>query len=79
MNSAPFHRLAEDVIILPVVIPELEFRDVQGKVFTAHLVIGADNAALQNRPEALNRVGVDRADNVLPGTLVDGSILGSER
>src|SRR5438105_2495160 len=63
--SASPDRLTEDVLILPVVVPELKFGDVERQILGADLVEGADNAAFENRPEALDRVGVDRADNVL--------------
>jgi hypothetical protein len=43
-------RLAEDVVILAVVIPELEFSDVERQVFAARLVIGTDSAALDIVP-----------------------------
>ena len=65
MSLASPDRLAEDVGVLAVVVAELELRDVQRHIFGAHLVKGADNTAFEDRPEAFNRVGVDRANNVL--------------
>src|SRR5438552_15027611 len=65
MKSASPDRLAEDVRVIAVVVAELEFRDVERHVLGADLVEGADNAALEDAAEAFNRVGVDRADNVL--------------
>jgi hypothetical protein len=35
------------------------------QVFLAHVVECADDAALEDAPEALNRVGVNRTDNTL--------------
>jgi hypothetical protein len=73
MIPASLDRFAEDVVIKTVVISELKFCDVQREVFAADLVIGADDAALNQRPEAFNRVRVDRADNVLAGGVIHGS------
>jgi hypothetical protein len=51
--SAACYRRAEDIDVLPVVIAELEFSDVQRQIFLTDLVVGADNAALEDAPEAL--------------------------
>src|SRR5207253_2606139 len=48
-----------------VIIPELKFSDVQMHVLAAHLMECADNAALEDRPETLNRLSVDRANYIL--------------
>ena len=71
-SSASLNRRSENVVVEAVVISELKFRDVQRQIFGADLVIAADDAALEDRPEAFNRVGVDRADNVLPRAVIDG-------
>jgi hypothetical protein len=65
----------KDGRIAPIVIAELELGDIEGHVLAAHLVEGADNAALEDRPEALNRVGVNRADDVLVSRMVDGAVV----
>ena len=65
---------SEDVRIKAVVVAELEFRDVQRHVLLADLVERADNAALEDRPEALNRLSVDCADNVLALGMVNGAM-----
>jgi hypothetical protein len=72
--SAGCYRSTEDVLVIPVVVPELELRDVERQVFPADLVVRADHAALEQRPEAFNRVGVDCADHVLLGGVVDGLV-----
>ena len=59
---------------IAVIIAELKFRDVQRQIFAADLVIAADDAALNDRPEAFNRVGVDRADDVLPDAVIDNAV-----
>jgi hypothetical protein len=50
--------LTKDVLVAPVVIPELKLRDVERHVFRADLVKRADNAAFEDRPEAFNRVRI---------------------
>jgi hypothetical protein len=44
------------------------------QVFFANVVESADDAALENVREAFNRIGVDRADNVLPPRMVNGGV-----
>ena len=62
MIPASLDRFAEDVVIKTVVISELKFCDVQREVFAADLVIGANDATLNQRPEASIRDGPgDRA------------------
>jgi hypothetical protein len=53
------------VYVLPVVVPELKFGNVQRHIFGADFVEGADHAALHQRPKTFNRIRVDRTDNVL--------------
>ena len=73
--SASLNRRAEYVGVMPVVVAELKLRNVQRHVFAADLVEAADDPALEDRPEALNRVRVDRADNVLLRAVIDGAVL----
>jgi hypothetical protein len=61
---------SENVVIHPVVIAELKLSDVQWEIFRADFVERSDDTALHNRPEPFNRVGVDRADNVLAFAVV---------
>ena len=51
MMSTAFDRVAEDIGVSPVVIAELELGDVQRQIFSTDLVIGAHDAALEQRPE----------------------------
>ena len=70
--SASFNRRSEDVRVLAIIVAELELGDIERKVLFADLVEGADAAALNQRPETFNRVGVDRADYVIaPGVIND--------
>ena len=57
-----------------VVIFKLTFRNVQRQIFAAHLVVAANDAALEDAPEALNRIGMDCADNVLPSAVIDNAV-----
>jgi len=69
--SAACYRGSENIGVVAVVVAELKFGDVQRHIFGANLVEGANNAALQDRPETLNRVRVNRADNVLMRVVID--------
>jgi hypothetical protein len=62
--SAACYRFLKHVGIEAIVVTELKFRDVQRHIFCAHLVESANNAALEQRPKAVNRVGVDCANYV---------------
>ncbi len=62
--SAACYRRLKHVGVHAVVVAELKFRDVEWQIFGADFVERADNAALEDRPEALNRVRVNRADDV---------------
>ena len=68
------NRASKNIWIAAIIVAELKFRDVQRQIFTAYLVIAAHDAALNQRPETLNRVGVDRADDMLTSLMVDGTM-----
>jgi hypothetical protein len=69
-----FNRRSEDIRVHAVIISELEFGDIERHVFGAHLVERADYAALEDRPEALDCLGVDRADDVLALGVINGRV-----
>jgi len=71
MQLASSHRFSENIFVPAIVIPELKFRDIKREIFSANLVERSDDSALEDRPEAFNRIGVDRADNVLPARVID--------
>jgi len=54
-----------------MIVPELEFRNIERHIFPADLVERADHAPLEYRPEAFNRVRVDRADNVFAVAMIE--------
>src|SRR5262245_2122020 len=62
--SAACYGCSENVDRLPIVVPKHKFVQVQRQITTADVVIRADHAALQQRPEVFNRVGMDCAANV---------------
>src|ERR1700731_788149 len=72
--SAACYRDVENVGIMPVIVAELEFRDVERHVFLADLVEAADDPALENRPEAFDGLSVDGSDNVFPRRMIDGFV-----
>ena len=63
--SAACYRTRKHIGIATVVIAKLKFRDIQRQIFGTDLMETADDTALKNRPETLNRIGVDSADHVL--------------
>src|SRR5260221_10397633 len=63
--SASLDRRREHIAVVPVVVSELKFIDVELEIFLADLVVRADDAALHDGPEALNGVGVNRTDDIL--------------
>jgi len=68
------NRRSEDVCVLAIIVAELELGNIQRKVLFADLVEGADAAALNQRPKTFNRVGMDRADNVVALGMIDNDV-----
>ena len=73
MLASPDRR-AEDVSVLPVVIPELEFSDVERQILFADLVEGSNHAALDERPEPLNRLGMNGTNDILTACVVNSLV-----
>ncbi len=71
---AALYRRPENIGILTVVIAELKLGDVERQIPLAHLVVRPDDSALEDRPEALNRVRVDRTDDVLTERAVNHGV-----
>ena len=71
---ASFNRRSENIVVDAIVIFELTFRDVEREIFAADLVIAANDAALELRPETLNRIRVNCADNVTLSGVVDALV-----
>lgn len=69
--SASFDRRSKIVLVQAVVVPELEFRDVERQIFLADFVEASHDATLDERPEAFDGLLMDRADNVLTARMVN--------
>jgi len=69
--SAASYGLSKDVVIVPIIESELKFREVQRQVLPADVVVGADNAALQEAPEILDVVRVNLTANVFLGPVIN--------
>src|SRR6266571_8541944 len=61
---------AKNIRVLPIVVSELEFFDVQRQVLRADLVERADDPALHETPEALDGIGVNRAVDVFASAVM---------
>ena len=70
-NSASCYSRAEYVLVESVVVPEFKLRHVQRKILFADLMKRTHHATLEDRPEALDGVGVDCANDVLPLRVID--------
>lgn len=72
--SACCYGSAEDVGVLPIVVTPLEFRDVERQILGADVVEAAHDAALQQRPEAINGLRVDDAAHIFAATVANGLV-----
>jgi hypothetical protein len=57
---ASVDRRSENVVVLPIVVPESEFGNIEREVLNRYLVERAHDPALQDRPESLDGVGMGR-------------------
>jgi hypothetical protein len=71
MWSAPLDCGSKYVTVLTIIVPELEFSDIQMQILLGNLMISTDNSTLEDRPEALDCVGVNRANDVLANSVVN--------
>jgi hypothetical protein len=69
--SAACYRGVENFRVMPIVVAELKFRDIEWQIFGADLVERADNTALEDRPKAIDCAGMNRADDVATLLMVD--------
>lgn len=74
-GSATCYRSAEDVRIVPIVIPKLKFRNVERQILLGDVVERAEDAAFQQRPEPVNGLGVHVAPDVFAAHVVRGAML----
>jgi hypothetical protein len=64
---------SENVIVEAIIIAKLELCNVEMQVLFTDLVESANDPALENASEAFNRVGVNRADDILALGMVDSA------
>jgi hypothetical protein len=72
IRSALLNSCSENVVVISIVVSELKLSDVQMQIFLADLVVGSHDAALEDRPETFNRIGVNRTNDVLANGMIDG-------
>ena len=75
VHDAP-ESVREDVRIIAVIVTPLQFFQVAIQMLDAHLVERADDRPLEQTPHALNRVGVNLADNPLVLRVLDRLMAG---
>lgn len=73
-SSTSLNRRSENILVEPIVIPELELRNVEWHVFAAYLVERTDDAALEDAPKAFNRLRMNSTDNVLSLGMVNSRV-----
>jgi len=74
MVLASLDRRSKNVRVLPVVITELEFGNIERHIFPAHFMERADDAALEDRPEAFDGLSMDCSYDVLASRMVNGRV-----
>jgi hypothetical protein len=77
--SASCYGVKENVCVLAIVEAPLKLIQVQRQVFLRDIVIGANNTALQERPERFDAVGVDVPANPLIRRMVHALVRASEQ
>jgi hypothetical protein len=68
--SAHCYGTAENIFILPVVIPEFKLRDVQREIFLADFMKGSHDSALDEGPKAVNSGSVNVSADIFTGAMV---------
>ena len=61
------YRSFKNIFVHAVIVDEGTFSNVERQILAADVVMNADDGALQHGPEALNRIRVDCADDILAG------------
>src|ERR1700674_4142564 len=72
--SCSLNGRSENIVVKAIIIPELELRNVEMQISFADIVECPHDASLEDRPETLNRIGVNRTDDVLPPSMIDGGV-----
>jgi hypothetical protein len=77
--SAPCYSRAKDVCVLAVVVAKLKFGQIKRQILFADVMIGSDDATLEQAPEVFQIVCVDFAAHVLACTMADRFMVVAER
>src|ERR1035437_5149250 len=72
--SASCYRPAEYVRLVAIVEAETALREIQRQIFLADVVVGADDSALEQRPERFHRVCVDESAHVFAPAMIHGFV-----
>jgi hypothetical protein len=70
-TSASCYHVKENIRILAIVEAILKLREIQQQIFLAHVVIGAEHSALEQRPEGFDAVRMDFAAHVFTIAVLD--------
>lgn len=65
---------AENVWVVPIIVPEFELSDVKGEILGADLVEGAHDATLDEAPEAVNGLRMNGSDHILLAAMAHGLV-----
>jgi hypothetical protein len=65
---------SKNVCVLPVIISELELGNIERYIFATHFVERADDAALEDRPEAFDGLSMNCSNDVLPSRMVNSRV-----
>jgi len=71
LTSASCYHVKEGILVVAIVEAVLKLCKVQRQIFLAHVVIGAEHAELEQRPERFDAVRMDFAANVLAFAVLD--------
>lgn len=63
--SARRYRRPENIMVIPVVVSELKFINVEMEILLTDLVEGANDPAFHDGPEAFDDVGMHRANDIV--------------
>jgi hypothetical protein len=59
--SAACYRSLEDIPVMPIIVAELEFRDIERQILFTDFMERADDATLEDAAKTFNRVRMDGA------------------
>jgi hypothetical protein len=71
-SSASCYSRLENVLVLAVVEPPRKLIQIERQILLAHVVVRADDAALEQRPERFKIVGVDVTSHVFASLVING-------